>query len=805
MRKNLISALRERENETILQLNTLYPYGLNDRLEKPFYVDTEKEFLNGACVYKLFPKVTSTRTCRGNGKKHTPISSNNPVNGNSDISIIYDKLQELFVNGNLHACRTIVTKCNIDKITELGKYVKDKLSSTTTTARWCSYILLDLCRHYRNRNVGYNDFRRNNFSNKSKHDSENVEYVPIKFISKEVEEFNLSKILNDKDFFKLFPVKDLAKKFSKEDFKFNVCFKYGNSIRSSITNYRQEIVGDTFDKNPSCFCHLYPEYIDVKSGHVVTGNMDIIDNHKIRTLFKKGLKYIEPLYKNKAEIIHSLLADIKLYIKTLSTKYSVSIKYFIPWFNHVKEVVCDTVNNAKIYCKKAESTFDKYKDDLDKLKKHFIVTGVDKAPKNISLICKSYYIETMTNELVNTNTYTDTNLSESDIIRSNVNFSKKFNVSTDDLVLPFIHITPKFHKKNLDFRYIAAAKKSSLKLLSQIMSKILKLIDRTVMYSDRYQFNFKDASGYFIAKNKDKVISDLEYLNHTFYAKSVMSFDFKKLYTNLPHDKVIEKISDIIKRCYNEKKVEFINISKSLNASWSSKKSRNGWSFTYDDVIEIFKYLINNIYIKFRGRIYRQVIGIPMGSDCASQIADLFLYWYEHSFVSASLTDHPTVVRTLKYGSRYIDDLNVPNCSLTLENIICKDIYPNELEIVRTNDDSCYSPFLDLDIFVDGNKFGTKLYDKRRDFNFKVISFPNLKSCIPNNPSYGTFIGELHRLCKSCSSLDDFINEVKSLINKLVNQNFVKCKLIENLSRFLSNKPACLNKYWCKLSVNMFV
>ena len=373
------------------------------------------------------------------------------------------------------------------------------------------------------------------------------------------------------------------------------------------------------------------------------------------------------------------------------------------------------------------------------------------------------------------------------------------------MTLPFIHLTPKFHKKNLDFRYIAAARRSSLKSLSKIMSKVLKLVDRTISYSDKYQFNFKDASGYFIAKNKDKAIADLNYLNHAFHGHSIMSFDFKKLYTNLPHDKVIEKITDLLSRCFKEKNVEFINVSKSLNASWSSKKSAKGWSFTYDDIIEMFRYIMDNIYIKFRGKIYRQMVGIPMGSDCAPQVADLFLYWYEHSFVVAGVTDGLSAIHVLKYASRYIDDLNVPNCTTEIEKTICSDIYPDDLEIVRTNDDPNMSTFLDLDIFIDNNKFGTKLYDKRRDFNFKVVSFPNLNSNIPKDPSYGTFIGELHRLCKSCSSLNYFIDEVKLLINKLINQKFRKAILFKKLSQFLKNRPACLNKYWTKVTLSMFL
>ena len=39
--------------ECILCLNTLFPYGLNDRLEIPIYMDAEVEFLKEACIYKF--------------------------------------------------------------------------------------------------------------------------------------------------------------------------------------------------------------------------------------------------------------------------------------------------------------------------------------------------------------------------------------------------------------------------------------------------------------------------------------------------------------------------------------------------------------------------------------------------------------------------------------------------------------------------------------------------------------------------------------------------------------------------------
>ena len=40
-------------------------------------------------------------------------------------------------------------------------------------------------------------------------------------------------------------------------------------------------------------------------------------------------------------------------------------------------------------------------------------------------------------------------------------------------------------------------------------------------------------------------------------------------------------------------------------------------------------YLLDNIYIRFGTKLYRQIVGIPMGTNCAPLVADLFLFCYE--------------------------------------------------------------------------------------------------------------------------------------------------------------------------------
>ena len=51
-------------------------------------------------------------------------------------------------------------------------------------------------------------------------------------------------------------------------------------------------------------------------------------------------------------------------------------------------------------------------------------------------------------------------------------------------------------------------------------------------------------------------------------------------------------------------------------------------------VWEDFTLLIENIHVQFDCMEYQQIVGIPMDTNCAKLIADLFLYCYERDFMS---------------------------------------------------------------------------------------------------------------------------------------------------------------------------
>ena len=120
----------------------------------------------------------------------------------------------------------------------------------------------------------------------------------------------------------------------------------------------------------------------------------------------------------------------------------------------------------------------------------------------------------------------------------------------------------------------------------------------------------------------------------------------------------------------------------------------------------------DNIFMEFGGRIFRQTIGIPMGTNCTSLFSDLFLYSYEAEFVQSLLqAGKKHLAQQFNFTYRYIDDV------LSLKNAKFAEylefIYPRELEIKETPETAASSSYLDCYLYIDNRKLTSRLYDKR--------------------------------------------------------------------------------------------
>ena len=149
---------------------------------------------------------------------------------------------------------------------------------------------------------------------------------------------------------------------------------------------------------------------------------------------------------------------------------------------------------------------------------------------------------------------------------------------------------------------------------------------------------------------------------------------------------------------------------------------------------------ILQIILAFGGCRFRQVIGIPMGTNCAPLLADLFLYSYDNEFLDNMIrSDHRRLARSFNLCYRYIDYFIVFIDITFLDYLI--EVYPSEPTVEKANKSDHLADYLDLTFIKDsGGKLITRLYDKRDDFDFHVVNFPFPSSHIPFGPSYGVYI-----------------------------------------------------------------
>jgi hypothetical protein len=74
----------------------------------------------------------------------------------------------------------------------------------------------------------------------------------------------------------------------------------------------------------------------------------------------------------------------------------------------------------------------------------------------------------------------------------------------------------------------------------------------------------------------------------------------------------------------------YLNVKLKALASYFSNKIHKGKTcYSEEQVIGMLEFLIDNIFVSFGGTLFQQVVGIPMGTNCAPLLADLFLYSYE--------------------------------------------------------------------------------------------------------------------------------------------------------------------------------
>ena len=241
-------------------------------------------------------------------------------------------------------------------------------------------------------------------------------------------------------------------------------------------------------------------------------------------------------------------------------------------------------------------------------------------------------------------------------------------------------------------------------------------------------------------------------------------------------------LDNLVKEAYRVRGATYISVGH--NVFWSDKAHRGHTNITVDKLIEYIQFLINNIYVKVGNRVFKQTIGISMGTDCAPLLAILFLFFYEYKYVKDKLKVNHKQARLVKHTVRYIDDLltlNNPSFEQQIPNI-----YPPQLQLKKTTEAPDKLSYLDICLQIQRGKFRTSVYDKRDAFKFHIVNFPFLDSNIPTKPAYGVYISRLVRIGRICDRYEDFKERHRILATRLLKQGYKYDQLCSYFKRFSS-------------------
>ena len=277
-----------------------------------------------------------------------------------------------------------------------------------------------------------------------------------------------------------------------------------------------------------------------------------------------------------------------------------------------------------------------------------------------------HYIDTFKQELSGIKAYEQTSEKEKSVINNHIFHNATWfavSVNEDQERLSTFYWLPKLHKKTYKARFIAKSSFCTTTKLSKLLTSCLTTIKNHVIKYCEKVYERSGKNLFWSIKNSCEVLNKLK--SRGFRASSLSTYDFSTLCTTLPHNLIKDKLVGLIERTFQREGSLYIACND-RDAFFTSYTVRNYNLWSCQKVCEALIFLLGNIYIRFGSKLYRHIVAIPMGTNCAPLVADLFLSCYERDFMLSLSEDNQSgVIEAFNSTSRYMDDLlNIDNISL---------------------------------------------------------------------------------------------------------------------------------------------
>jgi hypothetical protein len=121
-----------------------------------------------------------------------------------------------------------------------------------------------------------------------------------------------------------------------------ISYVYTRPIASKKFNYKHVLrdlnIDDFKSKPPDCTCASSP-FIYNQTGHVITGDLKIINNTSLRDVFAKGPKYREPKSINWKRNFKILMDSVEDYARQWAKHEKEDLDTLTEWVKSVRSLI----------------------------------------------------------------------------------------------------------------------------------------------------------------------------------------------------------------------------------------------------------------------------------------------------------------------------------------------------------------------------------------------------------------------------------------------------------------------------------
>ena len=611
-----------------------------------------------------------------------------------------------------------------------------------------------------------------------------------------------------------------------------------------------------------CFCHGLPESFrpEGHGGHVYTADPAFLthmlpEHPHICHLFQKGAKF-RPSYTqyvteaHKARCMQQVEKGMHDFIEQLDRTYRVNdVGAFVQWRTAVMHRLNLTLaqiplglqlgtHGSPVYPKSARHAMEGIStnevagegDDGEGdagLLRDFICLPVDKCSQNMAFTCYKHGAEIMMADLHRGGATNPTFVPSIFTPQQITNFMRSavehFAGVEGEPVLPVYTFMAKMHKTPIDNRFLSLSYHSFMRPAAMLCTQLMRaLFPDTVTLWEQLDFP-QGGFNCWVLKNSAQYIATLDDFNasRTLVQHQLMpsmwQFDFKRLYTELSQSDLKQVLFDFIHQVFVAHGTDVLYIKAHGKFKWADRNYRpkpKERKFLPGNARALVDFIIDNAFVQVGGKAFRQVQGIPMGTNPACFFANIYLFMYELAFFRRLLPlcqTNATARRALqafRWSGRQIDDLQTVSFEplsfmqqFFYTNQVTdgvQGIYPpDSIQLIPCNPDSgSIANFTDIRITTvlpDGGPLTTYLYDKRREPQFRArltpCKYPHADTLLSETCKINVFTGQFIRFTRIIRNPGNFICEVANLILCLRDVGHDKSLMLNQCWRMLRERP----------------